>query len=231
MPPEDEPGRSPVLTVVVGHPLRTWADALERLLAPRHDIEVITAHTEPDLVRHAVVTRQADILLTHAAPPVGDLRERLQDLRENDPGLGVVILSDSRDVSLLNAAVRSGVRGWVEPTTTLEHLVSVLHGVARGETWFPPSLMTPILDSLLRDRESRDQVDSALSSLSEREREILACLVQGMGRREIADRFALSPHTVRTHINNLLHKLDVHSVLSAVSIARRSGLHESGHRA
>jgi DNA-binding CsgD family transcriptional regulator len=48
----------------------------------------------------------------------------------------------------------------------------------------------------------------------------------GMSRQEIAERYTLSPHTVRTHINNVLHKLDVHSTLAAVSIARRMGLTE-----
>jgi DNA-binding NarL/FixJ family response regulator len=215
-----------VLKVVIGHPMRTWADALERLLSPRWDIEVVTAHTKPSWVRNAVITHQADVLLTHAEPPAGDLEERLRDLFAHAPGLSVVVISDSRDRALLNAAIRAGVRGWVEPTSSLDNLVRVLHGVTRGETWFPPALMTPVLDSLLAGDDQRDRRSSALAPLSERELEILACLAQGLTRREIADQLTLSPHTVRTHINNLLHKLNVHSVLAAVSIARQAGIRE-----
>jgi DNA-binding NarL/FixJ family response regulator len=206
--------------------MRTWADALERLLAPRWDIEVVTSHSTPSWVKHAVVNQQVDILLTHVSPPANDLPAFLGDLFAQNPRLGVVVLSDSRDRTLLSAAIRSGVRGWVEPSASLEHLVRVLHGVARGETWFPPALMTPVLDVLLDDRESSDQKESALSALSAREIEVLACLVEGATRQEIAERLTLSPHTVRTHINNLLHKLDVHSTLAAVSIARQAGLPE-----
>lgn len=222
-----ESGES-VLKVVISHPMRTWADALEMLLSPRWDIDVVTAHTKASWVRHAVVTQQADILLAHAEPPVEGLQEQLHDLFGQNPHLGVVLISDSRDQGLLNGAIRAGVRGWVEPTSSLDHLVRVLHGVARGETWFPPALITPVLDSLLGDGEPRDAGGSALAALSERELEILACLVQGLTRREIAERLTLSPHTVRTHINNLLHKLEVHSVLAAVSIARQSGIREWG---
>lgn len=63
-----------------------------------------------------------------------------------------------------------------------------------------------------------------IGSLSAREIDILSCLVEGMSRQDIADRYVLSTHTVRTHINNLLRKLDVHSTLAAVSIARQVGL-------
>lgn len=221
--------REAVLTVVIGHPMRTWADALERLLSPRWDIDVVTAHTKPSWVRNAVITHQADILLTHAEPPHDALEKRLRDFSEHAPRLGVVVLSDSRDRELLNTAIRAGVRGWVEPTCSVDHLVRVLHGVNRGETWYPPALMTPVLDSLLGAEDAaRDRNNSPLAPLSERELEILACLTQGLSRREIADQLTLSPHTVRTHINNLLHKLDVHSVLAAVSIARQSGIREWG---
>ncbi|HET8560601.1 MAG TPA: LuxR C-terminal-related transcriptional regulator, partial [Marmoricola sp.] len=93
-----------------------------------------------------------------------------------------------------------------------------------GETWFPPVLMTRVLDVLLQARERREQAGSVLDTLSRRELEILACLAKGLTRAQIAERYVLSPHTVRTHINNLLHKLDVHSTLAAVSLARRVGL-------
>ncbi|HEX6486960.1 MAG TPA: response regulator transcription factor [Nocardioidaceae bacterium] len=193
------------------------------MLAPRWDIRVVTAHTAESWVRHAIVNKQVDVLLLHVDPPGTDLQTELAEIMAGAPGLGVVALSESRDHELLRDAVRAGVRGWVEPTTALEHLVRVLHGVARGETWFPPALMTSVLDALL-DREAVGEDDSALGALSSREREVLACLVQGLARQEIAARLSVSPHTIRTHINNLLRKLDVHTTLAAVSIARQSGL-------
>lgn len=224
----DEAHETPgsTLKVVIGHPMRTWTDALERQLSRRWDISVVTAHTQPSWVRNAVITRRADVLLTHAEPPAYALEERLHDFAEHAPHLSVVVISDSEDRALLSAAIRGGVRGWVKPNCSVEHLVRVLKGVHQGETWYPPALMTPVLDSLLREGESVVQQRSALDPLSARELEILVCLTDGMTRREIAERLTLSTHTVRTHINNLLHKLDVHSVLAAVSIARQAGVRD-----
>jgi DNA-binding CsgD family transcriptional regulator len=80
-----------------------------------------------------------------------------------------------------------------------------------------------LLESLLTGERDQKRADDALSVLSVREREILDCLAQGMTRAQIVERFTLSPHTVRTHINRILTKLGVHNTLSAVSIARHAG--------
>ncbi len=213
-----------MLRVVIGHPMRTWVDGLESLLSSRDDIEVVLGHTKPAWVHHAAASAPVDVLLTHLAPPVHDLTATIAGLIAQNDRLGVVALTESRDPALLTAAMRAGVRGWVEPTTSPDHLARVLHGVARGETWYPPALLTSVIGSLLEDRASRDRTQSKLSSLSARELEVLGCLARGMSRPEIAGELTLSPHTVRTHINNLLHKLDVHSVLAAVALARQAGL-------
>lgn len=226
MPSAAEPAAdsAAVLRVVIGHPMRTWVDGLESLLSSRDDIEVVLGHTKPAWVHNAASSGPVDILLTHLAPPVHDLKATIAGLVARNSRLGVVALTDSRDPALLTAAMRAGVRGWVEPTTSPDHLARVLHGVAQGETWYPPALLTAAIGSLLEDRASRDRTQTKLSALSARELEVLGCLVRGLSRPEIADELTLSPHTVRTHINNLLHKLDVHSVIAAVALARQAGL-------
>jgi DNA-binding NarL/FixJ family response regulator len=229
MPSAAEPPgeRDGVLRVVISHPMRTWVDGLESLLSPRRDIEVVLGHTKPAWVHNAVISTPVDILLTHVAPPGHDLKATIAGLVAQNDRLGIVALTESRDPALLTAAMSAGIRGWVEPTTSPDHLVRVLHGVARGETWYPPALLTSVIESLLVDRESRDRTQTELSTLSARELEVLVCLARGMTRPEIAVELTLSPHTVRTHINNLLHKLDVHSVLAAVAMARQAGLLDS----
>jgi len=225
-------GTGDVLRLVIGHPMRTWVEGLETLLRPRHDIEIVLAHTKPGWVHNAVATEQVDVLLLHLAPPGHDLKATLADLFGRNERLGVVALADSTDPALGRTAISAGARGWVEPTSSLDHLVRVLHGVARGETWYPPGLLTSVVESLLEDRESRERTEAELSTLSARELEVLVRLAQGMSRTEIARQLAISPHTVRTHVNNVLHKLEVHSVLAAVAVARRAGLlHDHTRRA
>ncbi len=228
--PGDPPAGVDVLRVALHHPMRIWVDSMESLLQSRWDVELVAAHTSTSWVTHAVMTGRADLLVMYVSEAGNTLTETLADLRTVNPTLKVVGLGDDDDPRLVVGAVRAGVRGWVEPTVSLEDLMATLHGVARGETWIPPRLLTPVLDALLSQQETREELGSALKALSAREVDILSCLVQGMSRQEIADRYVLSTHTVRTHINNLLRKLGVHSTLAAVSIARQVGLPEQRGR-
>lgn len=210
------------IRVALLHPEQTWVDALEMLLAPQPDIEVAAAHTDLDWIRHAVATGSVDLLLVKIDDRVGP--SVIEALRTSSPGLGVVAVTDSEEASLLCKAVRAGVRGWVGKNTSAEHFVRAIRSVHQGEAWFPRAFISELVDSLLAAEHSNRQAWGALSSLSTRELEVLHCLTQGLTRREIAERFVLSPHTVRTHINNMLRKLDVHSTLAAVSLARQAGL-------
>ena len=94
--------------------------------------------------------------------------------------------------------------------------------MADGDTWLSPAHLTLLVNGLLASVPTGQDQDDRLLGLSEREREILDCLAQGLRRQEIADRLFISPNTVRTHINHLIKKLKVHSALAAVSIAKGS---------
>jgi DNA-binding NarL/FixJ family response regulator len=214
------------VTIRVGllHPQRALVDALEVLLSPQPDIEIVAAHTSLDWIRSAVASGEVDVVLVSVDDQTVD-PVAIQALRDSAAGLGVVAITDCDQTALLSEAVRAGVRGWVGRNASVDHLVCVIRGVHQGETWFPPAYTTKVLDALLAANESRQQAWGVLSSLSSREREVLDCLADGLTRGQIAERFVLSPHTVRTHINNVLRKLDVHSTLAAVSIAREAGLH------
>ena len=96
----------------------------------------------------------------------------------------------------------------------------VIRGVARGETWLPPAELGQVLRLAFREKENQRDGDRCSPTLTPREREVLALLAEGAGRREVAQRMYLSANTVRTHVQNLLAKLGVHSTLEAVALIR-----------
>ncbi|MDH6108513.1 DNA-binding NarL/FixJ family response regulator [Kitasatospora sp. MAP12-15] len=137
----------------------------------------------------------------------------------------LIVLSDgSRTDDLACAAVRAGVRGWVPKDSSVQHLLAVIRGVQRGETWIPPQLLTRVLAELVTLRDGLEEDTGRLATLTTREREVLGCLSAGMSRAEIGRRLFLSTNTVRTHIQNLMIKLDVHSSVAAVALAHRVAL-------
>lgn len=145
-------------------------------------------------------------------------------VRSAQPGVRTVVLAGRDDPRRAAAALQAGACGWVAKDCSLSRLLAVIRGVLRDETHLPPALLTGVLRELTAARKHRTESERLVESLTPREREVLRCMVAGLGRKAVAERLYLSPHTVRTHMQNVLGKLGVHSTLAAVALARRAGV-------
>ncbi|MFI0353926.1 response regulator [Actinomadura sp. 9N407] len=148
----------------------------------------------------------------------------LDRLREHHPDVRVVILSAMSEVDAIVQAVRRGAIGWLSKTESADLVARVIRGAARRGGWLPPDILGDVLRRLMNDAPEPNGGGRLLAELTPREREVLQCMVDGLNRAEIADRLGLSANTVRTHTQNLLAKLDMHSALEAITLAMRSGL-------
>lgn len=135
-----------------------------------------------------------------------------------------MVLAEKDDPRTAARALQAGASGWVAKDCSLQRLLAVIRGVLRDETHLPPALLTGVLRELTAARKHRTESERLVESLTPREREVLRCMVAGLGRKAVAERLFLSPHTVRTHMQNVLGKLGVHSTLAAVALARRAGV-------
>ncbi|WP_345037033.1 response regulator transcription factor [Streptomyces sannanensis] len=145
-------------------------------------------------------------------------------VRSAQPTVRTVVLAEKDDPRRAALALQAGASGWVAKDCSLQRLLAVIRGVLRDETHLPPALLTGVLRELTAARRHRTESERLVESLTPREREVLRCMVAGLGRKAVAERLFLSPHTVRTHMQNVLGKLDVHSTLAAVALARRAGV-------
>jgi DNA-binding NarL/FixJ family response regulator len=145
-------------------------------------------------------------------------------VRSGHPAVRTVVLAEKDDPRRAALALQAGASGWVAKDCSLQRLLAVIRGVLREETHLPPALLTGVLRELTAARKHRTESERLVESLTPREREVLRCMVAGLGRKAVAERLFLSPHTVRTHMQNVLGKLGVHSTLAAVALARRAGV-------
>ncbi|MFJ9692946.1 LuxR C-terminal-related transcriptional regulator [Kitasatospora sp. NPDC101183] len=158
------------------------------------------------------------------AGPAPDGIVLLGRLRRAHPGLRAVVLAAADDPHRAARALHAGATGWVAKESSLARLLAVVRGVLRDETHLPPALLTGVIRELTTARRDRTESERLVDTLTPREKQILRCMVAGLGRQAVAERLYLSPHTVRTHMQNVLGKLGVHSTLAAVAVARRAGV-------
>src|SRR5436305_3588706 len=135
------------------------------------------------------------------------------------PQAKVVVLTAHEDERLLVEAIEAGASGFLRKPEGVDELIGALKAAAAGEILVDPQALARMLPLMAREREVRREASERLATLSEREREVLALLTQGLRNEAIAQRLGISPQTVQTHVRNILAKLGVHSKLEAVAFA------------
>jgi DNA-binding NarL/FixJ family response regulator len=214
------------ISVLVVDEERIFADVVAAQLEAEEDIEVVAAvdpGTHGEFLRAG---RHADVVLLDADLADDTAITWCRELTQL--GSRVVMLSDTSSAERIVAYLRAGATGWVRKDESFDHLLTVVRGTMRGETWLPPAETGAVLRLLMQTQRQQREDDTLLAALTPREREVLACLADGAGRRDVAERLYLSANTVRTHLQNLMAKLGVHSTLEAVALIRRAQLRGSG---
>lgn len=214
------PSVSPKIQVLIVDQQRTFHDALAVRLRVEPDLVVAAEAQSTESARRALAGRAADVILLDAELPDDSAIAFCTEMTQRVHAPRVVMLSAASDAQRIVAAVRVGVAGWVRKDESINHLLRVIRGVVRGETWLPPTELGRVLQLLIEDQDDREGCDELLAALTPREREVLFHLVQGAGRKEVAERLQLSANTVRTHLQSLMGKLGVHSTLEVVALTR-----------
>lgn len=201
---------------------RTFADALAIRLDREPDVHVVAALDTSTLPSRVFVGSPVDVALLDADLP-DNTAFRLSDEFSRTPDAPrVIFLSHSSEPERIVRGIRAGAAGWVRKDESLDRLLYVIRGVAQGETWLPPDQTGDVLRFLMREPEhDKDGSDQLLAALTGREREVLLCLAEGTRRCDVAGHLHMSPNTVRTHLQNLMAKLGVHSALEAVALTCR----------
>lgn len=213
--------RAPIRVAIVDDH-QIFSDALMMRLQAEPDLDVVGTAGSPGPALALVSGQRVDVVTLDLVLGEADGLSLCRDLRRREPETAVVVVTGAADARRLPEAVRAGARGWVSKLDPVDRLNAVIRGVARGETHIPPDLLTHLLEALLHGGQASEDPRDGLSRLSDRERDVLACLTDGLSRREIGERLGVSPNTVRTHVQSILHKLEIHSALTAVAMARRS---------
>jgi DNA-binding NarL/FixJ family response regulator len=200
--------------------VRVLASSLAQALDIEPDLQVVGRAGTLAAAEQLITTTAPDVLLLDHRLPDGDGVGAIPRLRALRSRMAVVVLTASTAEHVLVSAIEAGASGFVSKSRGLPELVSAVRAAAAGEAVVSPEMLSRLLPRLQRQRNGR----SGHQALTEREREVLSLVAEGLTNAAIADRLVVSVHTVRNHVANLSAKLGASSKLEALSIAVREGL-------
>jgi DNA-binding NarL/FixJ family response regulator len=208
------------ISVLVVDGQRTVAEALARAMGAEAGIRARAAATVQEAA-DAVRLERPDVLVMDTGAP--GAAEAASSLSAGKPNVPIVVLSDQHDDVTRRQAYASGARVFLTKRVPLDDLVAVVRATRGRIDPVDPDESTGLLAPSNRRRTQYASERQRAERLSLREREVLQLMADGASPLEIARRMDITTNTLRTHVQNILTKLGVHSRTQAVVVAVRHG--------
>lgn len=208
---------------------RLFRAGIAGLLEQEPDFAVVGQAGNGEVALTLAEKSRPDVALLDVQMPVCNGLEAARRLLARQPDIKIIMLTISdRDADLFTA-VKSGAQGYLlKSTVSANELTDAVRRVAAGEAIITPSLVPHLLTEFATLSQWPTQPpqapDSALNRLTNRERETLEWVAEGLTNREIADQLVISENTVRTHLRNILDKLHVQNRLQAAAILHQQDI-------
>ena len=201
------------------------------ILAVEEGIEVVGEAANGREAVDSVARLRPDIVVMDIRMPVMDGVEATRRLTGSDSAPRVLVLTTFDTDEHVVEALRAGASGFLLKDVTPADFVTAIRVVASGEALIAPSVTRRLLERFVQASPSADaRRDQLVSQLTEREREVLQLVAQGLSNREVAERLVLAEPTVKTHVSHLLLKLDLRDRAQLVVLAYESGMVRPGIR-
>jgi DNA-binding NarL/FixJ family response regulator len=223
MPRKAPGGSREAVRVVVVDDHRSFAEALRVALDLERGLEVAAVcHDGAEALQAARKKRPHVVLMDLRMPGVDGIAATKAVLQAR-PDARVVVLSGHDEEADVAQAVEAGAAGFLSKTVPMKDVARVVRAAARGEQLMSSEEVRRMMAIARRRREQTAALRERVGRLSRRETEILQRMAQGVPPAEIARELAISVNTLRTHVQNILFKLKVHSKMEALAAAIRFG--------
>ena len=213
-----EPPRIRVLIVddhaMVRHGMRDFLDLHD-------DLEVVGEASDGNEALEAATALSPDVVVMDLMMPGLDGIAATAEIKARHPAMEVVAITSFIEEDRITAALEAGASGFLLKDAEADDLATAIRAAAAGEVHLDPAVAGIVARRMRTGTEPRpgDGEAAALERLTARERDVLACLARGLSNRAIADELGMAERTARTHVSNILAKLDLASRTQAALFA------------
>jgi DNA-binding NarL/FixJ family response regulator len=191
-------------------------EGLRSLLRAEQDLDLVAEAPSGEAALALAAEHAPDVVVMDLGLPGLGGVEATRRLRKSCPAAQVVVLSMHDDAATVDRALRAGARGYVLKGRGFASLCEAIRTVRRGEMYLSPDISEYVLQGYLGGPDE--------DALSEREREILALIAEGLRGAEVAARLGLKPKTVENHRARIMEKLQIHTTAGLVRYAIERGI-------
>jgi len=210
-------------TIVVVDDHRIVREGICRLLETREDFEVVGEASDGEEAVQLVLEKQPDVALMDIWMPRLSGIDATRRIGKRGLDTKVLVLSANASRIFVEEVIRSGAAGYVAKSAASSDLLAAIDAVRQGASYLSPAIAQQFVDAIARPGEG---APSGVALLSDREREVLQLIAEGLSSKEIAAMLGISLKTVDSHRSNLMEKLDIHKISGLVRFAIRAGLVE-----
>jgi DNA-binding NarL/FixJ family response regulator len=221
-PNADDPGQRPVRVFVVDDHT-VVRRGLRGYLEMVDDMEVVGEAVDgrealDGIAALVVAGRPPDVVLMDLLMPGMDGVTATAAITQRYPEMEVVAMTSFTQADMVHGALQAGASGYLLKDAEADEVAAAIRAACRGEVHLDPAIAKQLTRSLVAPK------PQTVSSLTDREREVLVLVAQGLSNQQIANALVISERTARTHVSNILSKLGVASRTQAALLAIREGI-------
>ncbi|MFF5783723.1 response regulator [Streptomyces sp. NPDC012693] len=199
---------------------------IRMILTSDPEIEVVGEAADGRAAVEAARTHAADVVLLDIQMPVLDGLSALPELRRAAPRARVIVLTTFGERENVLRALEHGGAGFLLKDTAPAELIRAVRAAAAGDAYLSPAATRHVVERLATGREAvrAEQARGRVAGLSEKERDVLSLLGEGLSNADAGKRLHMSEATVKTYVSRILAKLDCENRVQAALLARDAGL-------
>jgi DNA-binding NarL/FixJ family response regulator len=196
---------------------------LRTAVADQDDITVLAECKNPEHLIDTVRNHSPDVLVVSAEFLKEEL-DALEELTSTIEQIRVIVLTNRKDRGFLEGALRCGAKGVFQREWPIQQIPKAIRKVTNGGIWLEQTIAERVLEELLSKRKMIDPEERKIAAITEREREVIQLVGQGLRNKEVSERLHISDATVSHHLTSIYRKLEVEDRTSLVIYAIKQRL-------